>query len=37
MLAQRRIMEAAGLQFDKNANYETIWTLGGRGPLVGSR
>jgi hypothetical protein len=36
MLAQRRIMEAAGVQFDKNANYETVWTLGGREPLVSS-
>ena len=34
MLEQRRIMEAAGVQFDKNANYETVWTLGGREPLV---
>ena len=34
MLEQRRIMEAAGVQFDKNANYETVWTLGGRAPLV---
>jgi hypothetical protein len=36
MLAQRRIMEAAGVQFDTIANYETVWTLGGRGPLVSS-
>jgi hypothetical protein len=36
MLAQRKIMETAGMQFDKNANYETIWTLAGRGPLVSS-
>jgi hypothetical protein len=36
MLAQRRIMEAAGVKFDKNANYETVWTLGGREPLVSS-
>jgi hypothetical protein len=32
MLAQRTIMQAAGVQFDKNANYGPTWTLDGRGP-----
>ncbi len=29
MLAQRPILEAAGVRFDKIANYEPIWTIGG--------
>jgi hypothetical protein len=30
MLAQRPILEAAGVQFDKIANFEPTWTLEGR-------
>ncbi len=29
MLAQRRILEAAGVQFDKIANYEADWKIEG--------
>jgi hypothetical protein len=29
MLAQRPILEAAGVQFDKIANYEPAWKLEG--------
>jgi hypothetical protein len=28
MLAQRPIMENAGVEFDKIANYEPVWTIG---------
>ncbi len=30
MSEQRRIMEAAGVRFDKNTNYEPLWSLAGR-------
>jgi hypothetical protein len=29
MLAQRRILERAGVQFDPIANYEPLWTIHG--------
>ncbi len=29
MLAQRPILEAAGVQFDKIANYEPLWKIDG--------
>src|ERR1041384_2554012 len=28
MLAQRPILEAAGVQFELNSNHETLWTIG---------
>lgn len=28
MLAQRPILEAAGVRFDRIANYESLWTVG---------
>ncbi len=34
MLAQRAIMEAAGVRFDMNTNYMPLWALVGRSPLV---
>lgn len=32
MLEQRAILEAAGMRFDKNANYKPLWALAGRSP-----
>jgi len=29
MLAQRQILESAGVQFDKIANYEPLWKITG--------
>ena len=36
MLAQRPILEAAGVQFEKIANYEPAWKLEGRWSFGGS-
>lgn len=33
MLAQRPILEEAGVQFDRIANYEPLWTIGEKTPL----
>lgn len=34
MLAQRPILEKAGVQFDRIANYEPLWKIGGVEALV---
>jgi hypothetical protein len=31
MLAERPILEGAGVSFDRIANYEPLWTIEGRG------